>query len=108
MGHWTRTLAPTGWTFSDAPEAGQAFWSGSQNILLGFTTEKVRVCSFLGSQCSHLSASYCSLPISIHMEGHSSYRLSTFATRSKVFNTSGGKVERHVGINNSLRRFVNN
>ena len=40
MGHWTRTLAPTGWTFSDAPEAGRAFWSGSQNILLGFTTEK--------------------------------------------------------------------
>ena len=70
--------------------------------------KKVRVCSFLGSQCSHLSASNCSLPISIHMEGHSSYRLSTFATRYKVFNTSGGKVECHVEINNLLRRFVNN
>ena len=35
--------------------------------------KKVRVCSFLGSQCSHLSASNCSLPISIHIEGHSSY-----------------------------------
>ena len=86
-------------------------WSGSQNILLlGFTTEtKVRVCKFLGSQCSMLSASSCLVPISIHLRAcHNSYRLSTFANCYKVFNASGGKVRCHVEINSSVRRYVNN
>ena len=68
-------------------------WSSFQNILLlGFTTEtKVRVCNFLGSQCSMLSASSCLVPISIHLQAcHNSYRLSTFANCYKVFNAPGG------------------
>ena len=47
---------------------------------------------------------------SSHMQAcHKSNRLSTLATCYKVFSTSGGKVKcRHVEMNNSLRRFVNN
>ena len=88
-------------------------WSGFQNILLlGFTTEtKVRVCNFLGSQCSMLSASSCSLT----PDKHSFASLPQFIPvinfcqlLQSVQHIWGGKVRCHVEINSSVRRYVNN